>query len=749
MRIACIGGGPAGLYFSILMKKEFPEASIEVYERNRPDDTFGWGVVFSDETLGNFEVADPESYASITGNFKYWDRIETFFGGEWVVSTGHGFCGMSRKKLLQIMHARCEELGVELHFETEVPDLEHFKDYDLILAADGVNSAIREKYKEHFKPKVDWRKCKFSWLGTDKPLEAFTFVFKENEHGLFQVHAYPFEDGRSTWIVECREEVWKKAGLDTASEEDTVRYCEELFKEELDGHKLLTNRSVWRTFPTISNEVWHHENIVLIGDALHTAHFSIGSGTKLAMEDAIALVDAFRTHGTKDIPAAAAAYQEARYVTGIKLQKTAYTSLKWFENSARYLTQSPLQFNFNLMTRSKRITYDNLKLRDPQLVESVAEDVRASSGAPLSSTGSVPPPMFTPFQVGDLTLANRVVISPMCQYSAEDGVPGEWHLVHYGSRGLGGAALLICEATAVSPEGRITPGCTGIWNDEQAEAWKRIVDFVHAQGPTKIGLQIGHAGRKASSSSPWEGDRPLVEGAWTTIGPSALPFSEGRPVPVELDRAGMDREIEHFVAATKRAQAAGFDLLELHMAHGYLLSSFLSPLSNQRQDEYGGSLENRARFPLEVLRAVRAVWRGPLSVRISASDWLGAEGFRPKDASAFSRWAQEAGADLIDVSSGGNSPLSRIEYGRMYQLPFAEKIKYDVGVPVLTVGAVLGADHVNTIIAAGRADLCAMARPHLKDPYLTLHAAEEYEFYDVQWPKPYLAVAPRPPRKPR
>ncbi|MEO2094460.1 MAG: FAD-dependent monooxygenase [bacterium] len=742
MRIASIGGGPAGLYFSILMKKAFPKAKIEIFERNKPDDTFGWGVVFSDETLGVFEVADPETYNAIIENFKYWDRIETYFGGQCTVSRGHGFCGMSRKKLLQIMHQRCEELGVTLKFESDVVDFDHFGDYDLVLAADGVNSAIREHFKEHFKPSLDWRRCKFAWFGTDKPLEAFTFIFKENEHGLFQVHAYPFEEGLSTWIVECREEVWQRAGLDKASEQETLAYCSELFKDDLEGHRLLTNRSLWRTFPTIKNEVWHHKNIVLVGDALHTAHFSIGSGTKLAMEDAIGLVEAFKKHGTGDIPRVSAAYQEARSVDGIKLQKTAHTSLKWFENSARYQSQAPEQFLFNLMTRSKRITYDNLKLRDPELVEQVAELVRVESGAPLTSTGAVPPPMFTPLCVGGLELANRVVVSPMCQYSATDGVPGDWHFVHYGSRGLGGAALLICEATAVTPEGRITPGCTGIWNDEQGAAWKRIVAFVHGQSRTKIGLQIGHAGRKGSCAKPWQGGQPLKTEAWDCLAPSARPFNAGWPTPNEIDRVGMDRLRAEFAQAAKRAQASGFDLLELHMAHGYLLSSFLSPLSNFREDEYGGSLENRGRYPLEVLRAVRAVWQGPLSVRISASDWLGAKGFRPKDATAFARWAREAGADLIDVSSAGNSPASEIEYGRMYQLPFAEKIKFEVGGPVLAVGAILGPDHVNTIIAAGRADLCALARPHLTDPYLTLHAAETYEFFDVSWPDPYRVVAP-------
>jgi anthraniloyl-CoA monooxygenase len=748
MRIVSIGGGPAGLYFALLMKKARPESDITVIERNRPDDTFGWGVVFSDETLGNFEREDPESMAKIRASFRYWGEIETHYGGEVVTSTGHGFCGLSRKKLLMILHERCRELGVKITFQHEVTDFEAVRrEADLVLGADGVNSAVRAHWASAFKPSIDWRKCKFCWLGTDKTLRAFTFVFEENEHGLFQVHAYPFEEGRSTWIVECREETWKKAGLDQASEEDTVRYCEKLFAKYLDGHRLLTNRSVWRTFPTIVNERWHHENVVILGDAAHTAHFSIGSGTKLAMEDAIALSDTFKRVGTDDVPKALAAYQAARYDETRRLQRAAQTSLEWFETSARYQKQHPVTFSFNLMTRSKRITYDNLALRDPALVEQATERFAEAAGAPKASDGTAPPPMFTPFTLRGLTLPNRIVVSPMCQYSAEDGVPTDWHLVHLGSRAVGGAGLVISEMTDVSPEGRITHGCAGLWGDAHEAAWKRVVDFVHAHSPAKIGIQLAHAGRKASCSRPWEGDRPLRagEGAWEAIGPSALPFAEGWHVPREMTRADMDRIVAAFAEATKRSLRAGFDLIELHMAHGYLLSSFLSPLSNRRTDAYGGSLENRARFPLEVLDAVRAAWPDdrPISVRISATDWVREGGQTVDESVALARMLKAHGCDIVDVSSGGNSPTSEVVYGRMYQVPFAEQIRFEAGIPTMAVGAIQGADHANTVLCAERADLCALARPHLGEPYLTLHAAARYGYADHPWPKQYLAARPK------
>jgi anthraniloyl-CoA monooxygenase len=732
------------------MKKAHPRADISVFERNRRDDTFGWGVVFSDETLGHFEDEDPETYRAITESFACWDDIETHYRGTRTVSTGHGFSGLSRKRLLQILQDRCRELGVALHFETEVGGLAEFADADLIVAADGANSFIRAQLAEHFRPTVDWRKCKFAWFGTDKDLRAFTFIFIENQHGLFQVHAYPFEKNRGTWIVECREEVWKRAGLDKADEAESIRYCEELFAEHLDGHRLLADRSIWRSFPTVRNETWHFENIVLLGDAAHTAHFSIGSGTKLAMEDAIALVHAFGKHGSADVAKVLGAYEEARYVDVLKTQKAAQTSLEWFENSARYMGQDPLSFTFNLMTRSKRITYDNLRLRDPDLVDEVSARYADAVRAPRGEDGRVPAPIFTPFALRKMQLENRVVVSPMCQYSAVDGTVGDWHLVHLGSRAIGGASLVMTEMTDVSADGRITPGCAGMYRDEHVVAWRRIVDFVHGSSAAKIGIQLAHAGRKGSCRHPWEGpDVPLTSGGWQLVAPSPIPFNEGWPVPLQMEREHMDRVTEDFVRSAKRSQEAGFDMIELHMAHGYLLSSFLSPLCNKRNDEFGGSLANRARFPLEVFSAVRAVWPEdkPMSVRISATDWMGDEGFTPDDAVEFSAMLKEHGCDIVDVSSGGNSPDAKPEYGRMYQVPFAERIRYEVEMPVMAVGAILGADHANTILAAGRADLCAMARPHLYDAYLTLHAADRYG-HDQFWPGQYLLGKPSPKRGP-
>ncbi|MEZ6003307.1 MAG: FAD-dependent monooxygenase [Planctomycetota bacterium] len=748
MRIACIGGGPGGLYTALLAKKRLPGAQVTVYERNQVDDTFGWGVVFSDETLGGFEEADAESYRAIREQFAYWSDIETFFGGTCVRSTGHGFCGLGRKNLLRILADRCLELGVELRLQTEV-DPDKLPDADLIVAADGINSRVRDHFADHFRPHLDWRKCKFIWLGTDLPLQAFTFHFKENEHGLFQVHAYPYQQGDdpiSTWIVECHEDVWKAAGFDQADEASTVAYLGKLFAPELQGHKLLTNRSIWRTFPTVSCERWTKDNIVLIGDAVHTAHFSIGSGTKLAMEDAIALVEALEAHGHAGVPAALAAYESAREVDSIRIQRAAQTSLEWFENCARYKEQHPLQFTFNLMTRSKRVTYDNLAMRDPELVRQVRDWWAQDQGAGVASNGAYPEPIFVPLRLRDLELHARTVVSPMCQYSATDGTPDDWHLVHLGSMATGSAGLVIAEATAISADGRISHGCTGIWNDEHTAAWKRITDFAKAHGASKMGLQIGHAGRKASTSRPWEGDTALTGAeAWPTIAPSAEPFKAGWHTPRAMDRADMERVLADFVAAAQRAEAAGFDLLELHMAHGYLLSSFLSPASNHRTDAYGGDLQGRMRFPLECFEAVRAVWPAhkPLAVRISASDWLPEGGMTIEDSIAFAHALGDRGVDLIDVSSGGNTPASRITYGRMYQVPFAEAIRFATGLKVMAVGAIQGWDHANTVLAAGRADLCALARPHLLDPRLTQRAAVAYSYPDLPWPPQYLVGKPR------
>ena len=751
MKIACIGGGPAGLYFAILMKRSFPGVEVDVYERNRADDTFGWGVVFSDETLGGFEEADPETYRAIREAFAYWTDIDTFHRGERVRSTGHGFCGMSRMRLLQIFQRRAAELGARLHFETEVDDESPaVRAADLVVACDGINSRVRERHADHFRPSLDWRRAKFAWFGTTRPLDAFTFVFRDTPHGMFQVHAYPFQVGDeplSTWIVECHEDTWRRAGLEGMDEAASARFCEELFAEWLDGHPILTNRSIWRSFPTVRNETWVKGNVVLLGDAAHTAHFSIGSGTKLAMEDAIELRDAFAAGPLEDVAGALARYEDGRWDEVSKLQHAAQTSLEWFEQSDRYARQEPVPFTFNLLTRSKRITYDNLALRDPELVRRATEWFGAANGLEPDARGAMPPPLFAPLALRGLTLPNRVVVSPMCQYSATDGVVDDWHLVHLGSRVVGGAGLVLTEMTDVSSEGRITHGCAGLWNDAQEAAWRRIVEFAHAQGGL-LGIQLAHAGRKASCSRPWEGDAPLTGAdAWTAIGPSADPFDESWPAPRAMDRTEMDRVRDAFVASTQRAERADFDVVELHMAHGYLLSSFLSPLSNRRTDEYGGSLSNRMRFPLEVFEAVRAAWpeERPLFVRVSATDWMDGEGGQTIDETVeLARALEQRGLDVLDVSTAGNSPRSRPVYGRMYQVPFAERIRYETGLTVMTVGAIQGMDHANTVLAAERADLCALARPHLVNPYLVLGATIDYEQFDHDWPEQYRAVQPRP-----
>ena len=740
MKITCIGGGPASLYFAILLAKQMPAAEIDIYEQNRADDTFGWGVVFSDETLGNFEQADAESFGKIRENFAYWTDIETFFGGAKVTSTGHGFCGLARKKLLLILQERCRELGVRMHFEHTIEDVDALiAQSDLVVAADGVNSMVRERFASSFRPTLDWRRCKFAWFGTTKRMTAFTFVFKETEWGLFQVHAYPFEQGLGTWIVECREETWARAGLDRMDEAASARFCHELFAEHLDGEQLLTNRSIWRTFPTVRCESWRDGKVVLLGDSAHTAHFSIGSGTKLAMEDSIALADAVVAH-PQSVERALEVYEDARRIDVLKVQRAAQTSLEWFENSGRYLQQSPERFVFNLMTRSKRITHDNLEQRDPELVARVDAVVAAENDA---APGTLP--AFLPFATRGVTLANRVVVSPMCMYSASEGVVDDWHLVHLGSRAVGGAGLVLTEMTNVSREGLITPGCAGMWDDAQEAAWKRVVDFVHERSAAKIGMQLAHAGRKASCSRPWEGDAPLTGGdAWEAIAPSALPFAEGWPTPREMDAADMARVRGAFVASAERCDRAGFDVIELHMAHGYLLSSFLSPLSNARGDDYGGSLENRARFPLEVVRAVRAAWPAdkPLFVRLSATDWFdeAGRGFTVDEAVEVSRWLAAAGVDVVDVSSAGNVPESRPQYGRMYQVPFAERIRFEAEVPVMAVGGIQGLDHAHTIVAAGRADLCAIARGFLADPYMVQREAVRRGVERYALPPQYLAA---------
>ncbi len=742
VKIVSVGGGPGGLYFSILMKLARPEDEIIVFERNRADDTFGFGVVFSDATLGNLAEADPETYQQITDHFAHWDDIDIHYRDEVHRSTGHGFSGLSRKTLLKILTDRARSLGVDLRFETElsVDAIERHPDLlsaDLILAADGVNSQIRNRYAEHLGPDVDMRPNRFVWLGTTYPFEAFTFYFKGNEHGLWRVHAYRYEEGNSTFIIECTDETLRATGLDEADEDATVAYCEALFAEELKGHKLLKNRSVWRAFPTVKNAKWHHKNIVLLGDAAHTAHFSIGSGTKLAMEDAIALRQALLQNA--DVPTALVAYEADRRPTVDSTQRAAQVSLEWFENTERYLDFEPIQFSFSLLTRSLRVTHDNLKVRDEAFVDRVDRWFQARAEADLGRKLDRPtPPMFTPFKLRDLELPNRVVVSPMCQYSAEDGTISDWHLVHLGSRAMGGAGLVMTEMTDVSASARITPGCAGMYKPEHVKAWRRVTDFVHENSFAKIGMQLAHAGRKGSTKVLWEGmDQPLDTGNWPLLSPSALPYLEVSQVPKAMDRADMDQVADDFVRAAQMAKEAGFDVLELHLAHGYLLGTFISPLTNRRQDEYGGDIEGRMRFPLEVVRKVRGVWDGPLSARISATDWA-PDGLSEADLITLAK-ALKAHCDIIDVSTGQTVADQKPVYGRLYQTPFAERVKIEADVRTMTVGNISSFTDVNSILVAGRADLCMLARAHLYDPYWTRHAAQE-QGYALEWPDQYKSL---------
>jgi len=749
MNIVCVGGGPAGLYFAILMKKSDAAHEVTVIERNRPDDTFGFGVVFSDATLESLQEADAETHAEITRAFAHWDDIDIHYQGQVITSTGHGFSGLSRRTLLDVLQRRCAALGVRLRFETEVDELAPYAGADLIVAADGVNSWVRGRLAERFQPRIEWRPNRFVWLGTTFPFPAFTFIFKETAHGLWRVHAYRYDGHTSTFIVETTEETWRRAGLDRADEQATVAFCEHLFARELGGHRLLSNRSLWRSFPLVRCGRWHHDNVVLLGDAAHTAHFSIGSGTKLAIEDAIALHQAVERH--RDVRAALAAYERERRPPVESVQRASQTSLEWFEQTERYHGRlEPVQFAFSLLTRSLRVTHEGLRARDPKLVATVdrwfAERVEGQIGRALPSTPP-PPPMFTPFRLREVLLPNRVVVSPMCQYSAEDGTPNDWHLVHLGSRAMGGAGLVLAEMTDVSREGRITPGCAGMYRPEHVAAWRRIVQFVHLHSEARIGLQLAHAGRKGSTRKLWEGmDEPLPGGNWPLLAPSALPYHPYSQVPRAMDRADMDRVRDDFVRATGMAQEAGFDLIELHFAHGYLLASFISPLTNRRDDRYGGSLANRMRYPLEVFDAVRAAWPAarPLSVRISGTDWTEG-GLQPADAVEVARLLKAHGCDIVDVSAGQTVPDARPVYGRLFQTPFSERVRLEAGIPTMTVGNIASHADVNSILAAGRADLCVLARAHLYDPYWTRHAASE-QGVDLPWPDQYAALKTFTPR---
>lgn len=741
LRIAVVGGGPGGLYFSILMKMANPAHDIEVFERNQHDDTFGFGVVFSDETLDRFKAADPDSYRTITDAFAYWGGIDVSVAGQFIRSDGHGFAGMERKALLLILQERARDLGVKLHFTHDVVKLEDLGPRDLIVAADGINSAIRDRFKDRFKPEFDWRTNRFCWLGSTKSLPAFTFDFRENEHGVWILGAYQYKQGASTWVPECTEQTWKNAGLDQASEEQTVAYLQKLYADLLDGHPLITNRSIWRLFPMIRNERWYHDNIVLIGDALHTAHYSIGSGTKLAMEDAIALADSLGA--SADVARGLAKFEVDRKLEVEKTQHAADVSLVWFEAPQRFWKLEPMQLAFSLLSRSKQITYENLGRRDPAFVRRIdawfAEKVEREQGVKLPRDPA-PPPMFTPFALRDMKVVNRVAASPMNMYSAgADSVPGDFHLAHLGGFAMGGAGLVFVETTHISPESRITPGCVGIWNDTQMRGWKRIVDFTHANSDAKICLQIGHAGRKGSTRRGWEGmDLPLPDGNWPLVAPSPLPYRPESATPAEMDEAEMERVKAQFVHGARLAEQAGFDMLEVHMAHGYLLASFISPLTNRRTDRYGGSLEARFAYPLSVFKAARAVWpdHKPMSVRVSATDWAPG-GLSDADSLEIAKMLKAAGCDLIDVSTGQTVHEQRPVYGRMYQVPYADAIRHDVGIATMTVGAVTTPDQVNTIVAAGRADIVALGRVHMIDSHFTIRAAAHYGWAGQRWPVQY------------
>nr|WP_201264366.1 bifunctional salicylyl-CoA 5-hydroxylase/oxidoreductase [Streptomyces olivochromogenes] len=757
MRVAVIGGGPGGLYAAALLKRLDPGREVTVWERNAPDDTFGFGVVLSDETLGGIEHADPVVYAALQDEFVRWDDIDIVHRGVRSTSGGHGFAALGRRRLLEILHERCRSLGVELRFRTEAPPAaELMTAYDLVVAADGVHSPTRAAYAEVFGPSVEEHRCRYIWLAADFAFDSFRFEIAETEHGVMQLHGYPYsrpspdhhpstgpsgpqnQFGASTVIVEMREEVWRAAGFADLDEQESVELCGKIFTDALGGRQLRSNKSTWTTFRTVVNDRWSHGNLVLLGDAAHTAHFSIGSGTKLAVEDALALAACLEERPTLD--EALVAYEEERRPVVASTQRAARASLEWFENLGLYLHQPARQFAFNLLTRSRRVTHDNLRLRDPHFTAAVEREFGCPPGTP---------PMFTPFRLRGLTLRNRVVVSPMDMYSAVDGVPGDFHLVHLGARALGGAGLVMTEMVCVSAEGRITPGCAGLYSHRQADSWRRIIRFVHAQSPgTAIGVQLGHSGRKGSTKLMWEGmDEPLEEGNWPLVAASPIPYGPRSQTPRQLCRAQLTDIREQFAAAAWRAARCGFDLLELHCAHGYLLSGFLSPLTNRRTDVYGGSLERRLRFPLEVFDAVRAVWpeERPMTVRISATDW--AEGGNTGDEGvAIARAFAAHGADAVDVSTGQVVADEQPEYGRSYQTPFADRIRHETGLPVIAVGAISSWDDVNSLILAGRTDLCALARPHLYDPHWTLHAAAEqgYEGPGVAWPGPYRAGSRRP-----
>lgn len=746
MKVACLGGGPAGLYFAISLKLRQPEAEVTVFEQNKADDTFGWGVVLSDDALDNLSQNDPESAQAIKESFAYWDDIAVVQEGVRTVSQGHGFAGIGRKRMLLILQERARALGVDLQFETRTkPASAYQKDYDVVVGCDGLNSAVRNEFADHFKPNIDVRPCKFIWLGTHQKFDdAFTFVFEKTKHGWVWIHAYQFDDDTATVIVECSGETWDRWGFEDMSKEEIIRTCEEIFADHLGGHALMSNAdhlrgsAVWINFPRVLCDKWHHENVVLLGDASATAHFSIGSGSRLAFDSAIALAELISTE--QSLERAFERYQDERRLDVLRLQSAARNSLEWFEDVERYLGMDPVQFNYSLLTRSQRISHENLRLRDPNWLKSAEKWFQESAGAP--DDAPVRPPMFAPYQLRDMALNNRIVVSPMAQYKAVDGCPTDWHLIHYGERAKGGAGLVYTEMTCVSPSGRITPGCPGLYAPEHEAAWTRLVDFVHQETDAKICCQIGHSGRKGSTQVGWEEmDAPLAAGNWDLVSASALAWSPNNAEPREITPAEMQQIKGEFVASVEMAARCGFDMIELHAAHGYLTSSFISPKSNIRTDSYGGSLDNRLRYPLEVFAAMRAAWPAdkPMSVRISATDWLGEGGVTPEEAVEIARAFSQAGVDIIDVSAGQTSIEGQPVYGRMFQTPFSDRIRNEAGLATMAVGNIYEADHANSILMAGRADLVCVGRPHLADPYWTLHEATKIGDRFGGWPLPYEA----------
>jgi len=756
MKIQCVGGGPGGLLLALLARRSDPTREVVVHERNGPDDTFGFGVVFSDETLANLRDADPIVFDRIDAELRHWPDIEVRYRGRCLVSGGHGFSAVSRRRLLALLTERAIELGVDVRFRSEVADLEAVRrDAGLVVGSDGVNSFVRRRYAEQFRPTIEMGRSKFIWLGTPKNFERFVFLIAETEHGVVQAHVYPYSDEMSTFIVETTPDTWTALGFAETSarytapgenDAEAIAFAQSLFAEHLDGAPIVGNNSKWLEFTTVTNEHWHHDNVVVLGDAAHTAHFSIGSGTKLAMEDAIALAGALDSG--ESLGDALDRYEADRRPVVASTQRAAHTSRQWFEGIGRYLRLGHEQFAFQLLTRSQRITYENLRVRDAAFERQVLEAFWKDTPLHLRPDDPATPPMFYPFELRDLRLDNRVVVSPMAQYSAAEGMPDDWHLVHLGSRAVGGAGLVMTEMTCVSPEGRITLGCTGLWSEQQRDAWVPVVEFVHRQSRARIGLQIGHSGRKGACILPWEGDDtdPLPD-PWELMAPSALPYRDDSPVPRAMTQADLDTVRDEFVRTAVLGAEAGFDLLELHMAHGYLLASFLTPLVNQRTDRYGGTRENRLRYPLEVLEAVRAVWPAerPISVRISATDWVDG-GVSGDDAVEIARALARHGADVIDVSTGQTSPAARPRYGRLYQTPFSDRIRHEAGIPTMTVGNLSTYADANSILAAGRADLCVLARGHLYDPYWTRHAAWEQD-HDLPWPDQYVSVKSYTPRQ--